>query len=381
MSHGIGTVPEIASEDTFMQTELRVGIIGANATGGWASEAHVPALKSQSGMTLAAVATSRQETADEAAHASGARKAYAGGLALIADPDIDIVTVATRVPDHRELLLAAIASGKHVYSEWPLGLGTAQAREIAGAARSAGVKHAIGLQLRGSPAVRQARDFLASGALGRLLNVRTLSTTAGFGPDVPQQFGYLEDPASFANMVTIQGAHTLDLLIALGGPLASMAALTSRQFPRIRVGDPSETRERVTFDHLLMQGRLRSGGPFTLEVAGGRAGDTPFYIEIAGENGSLRLEGGAPRGAQASRLGLLFDGARQIVGQAEDAGLSDGAINVAGIYEALGNDIRHRSSTVVDFDHAVRLTQLIEDVLDTKATDLKTDRDLHWPDR
>ena len=102
-----------------MANELKVGIIGVNTTGGWAGEAHVPAVKALESMTLAAVATSRQETADEAAHAFGAEKAYAGGLALIADPDIDIVTVATRVPDHRGLLLAAAAAGKHVYSEWP----------------------------------------------------------------------------------------------------------------------------------------------------------------------------------------------------------------------------------------------------------------------
>ena len=186
-----------------MANELKVGIIGVNTTGGWASEAHVPAVKALDGLTLAAVATSRQETADEAAHAFGAGKADASGLALIADPDIDVVTVATRVPDHRALLLAAVAAGKHVYSEWPLGAGSAEAREIAGAARSAGVKHAIGLQLRGSLAVKQARAILASGALGRVLSISTSSTTAGFGPDVPPQFSYLEDPASFANMVTI----------------------------------------------------------------------------------------------------------------------------------------------------------------------------------
>ena len=72
-----------------MSKSLRVGIIGANARGGWAAESHVPATQELEGLELAAVATNRQETADEAAHKFGVAKAYAGGNALIAEPEID----------------------------------------------------------------------------------------------------------------------------------------------------------------------------------------------------------------------------------------------------------------------------------------------------
>ncbi|UDL94392.1 Gfo/Idh/MocA family oxidoreductase [Lichenihabitans sp. PAMC28606] len=354
-----------------MASELRIGIIGANASGGWAGEAHVPAVKSVGGMTLAAVATNSQKTADEAAHAYGVDKAYGNGLALIADPGIDVVTVATRVPDHRDLILAAVAAGKHVYSEWPLGRGTAEASEIAKAAEAAGVRNAIGLQLRGSPAVAQAREMIASGALGRIFSLSALSTTMGFGPDVPPQFAYLEDPAAFANMVTIQGAHTLDLLLALGGGIESVSALASRQFPVIEVGEPRETRQRVTFDHLLAHGRFAANVPFTMEVAGGRTKATPFYLDIVGEKGILRLDGGAPRGLQAGRVGLLRDGERLQVDEGERRGLSDGALNVAGVYAALRDDIVMGSSSVTSFAHAVRLTRLIEDALASPNGDLQ----------
>ena len=346
-----------------MSSELKVGIIGANATGGWASEAHAPAVQSISGLRLSAVATTRQQTADEAARALGVEKAYASGAALIADPEIDIVTVATRVPDHRDLLLAAIAAGKHVYSEWPLGLSVSEAEEVASAARAAGVKHAIGLQLRGSPAVRQAQRLLTDGEIGRVLSIRTYSTTAGFGPQVPPQFAYLEDPASFANLVTIQGAHTLDLVLALGGPLQSITALLSRQYPQIQMSEPDRQVNRQTFDHFLAQGRLASGAPFTLEVAGGCTRETPFYLEITGTEGTLRLDGGASRGVQAGRLRLLRDGEPVQVNEPSLERLSDSAINVAGNYTALRDDILNSTSTVTDFDHAVHLTRLMEDVL------------------
>jgi predicted dehydrogenase len=271
---------------------LRVGIIGASAEGGWAREGHVPAVQGLAGLELVAVATNSQKTADAAAKAFGVPGAYGSGRELIRAGGIDLVTVATRVTDHRELVLAAIDAGLHVYSEWPLGRGVAEAEEMAAAARRAGIHAAIGLQLRGSPVVRRARDLIASGALGRVLSVSTYAATAGFGPDVPAPSLYLEDPANFANLVTIQGAHTIDLAIALAGALGEASALATAQYPEIN--PDGERRQRVTFDHLLVQGRLAAGGTVSAEVAGGRPPATPFHLEVVGERGILRLDGGAP---------------------------------------------------------------------------------------
>lgn len=346
-----------------MTEALRVGIIGANARGGWAAGSHVPAVQGLDGLVLAAVATNKQETAEEAAHAFGVPKAYPSGAALIADPEIDIVTVATRVPDHRELVLAAIAAGKHVYSEWPLGVSSGEADEMASAARAAGIHHAIGLQLRASPSVRAARECLRSGTIGRLLSISGFSSTAGFGPDVAAPFAYLEELASFANLVTIQGAHTLDLVAALGGMPATLSAQGSRQFPTIRVGENGEQQQRRTFDHLLVQGRIESGPPFAIEVAGGRRGDTPFFLDIVGDEGTLRLEGGAPRGLQSGRIALLKDGEPVAVDEGALATMPDAAVNVAGVYAELRDAIAGRTSGVHGFDHAAGLTRMIEAVL------------------
>ena len=186
------------------------------------------------------------------------------------------------------------------------------------------------------------------------------------------------DPSTFANLVTIQGAHTLDLLIALGGPLDFMTALASRQFPRIMVGEPRRPLERITFDHLLMHGRHAMGAPFALEVAGGRTGATPFHLDIVGETGSLRLLGGAPRGLQSGRIRLIINGEEQALDEGRFAALPDAAINVAGVYGALRNDIRDGSATVTDFDHAARLTRLVEDTLATTGADARA-TDAAWP--
>ena len=66
-----------------MMKTLRVGIIGANAEGGWAREGHVPAVQGLAGMEFAAVATNSQKTADASAKAFGVPMAYGSGMDLI----------------------------------------------------------------------------------------------------------------------------------------------------------------------------------------------------------------------------------------------------------------------------------------------------------
>ena len=345
-----------------MRKSLRVGIIGA--TGGWAKDSHVPAVQMLAGLELAAVAANSQASADQAAEALGVPAAYGSGADLIRDPDVDVVTVAVRVPDHRELVLAALAAGKHVYCEWPLGRDVAEAQEMAAAAKAAGVHAAIGLQTRANPAARLAGELIASGRLGRVLSARAYSTTAGFGPVVPEPFAYLEVPENGANLVTIQGAHTLDLAVALLGPCADAIALATAQYPRIAVGKDKVPQDRTTADHILVQAKLEAGVPLSVEVAGGRPpGDTPFRLEVTGEKGSLVLDGGAARGFQSGRLRLRVDGQTQPVDEGEVGPMPDGAANVAGVYAGLRDDIARGTHTVPDFDHAVRLTRLIQDLL------------------
>ena len=119
----------------------------------------------------------RQRTSSEP------RKAYAAGQALIADPEIDVVTVATRVPDHRALVLAALAAGKHVYSEWPLGRSSAEAGgDGAGCAdcrRACRDRPAVA----GEPGCEgSAGPASPAGSIGRLLSVSVALDDRGLRP-------------------------------------------------------------------------------------------------------------------------------------------------------------------------------------------------------
>ena len=121
-----------------------------------------------------------------------------------------------------------------------------------------------------------------------------------------------------------------------------------------------------------MQARLATGGALSLEVAGGRpASATPFRLEVTGEKGDLVLEGGAPRGFQSGRLQLVLNGVAQPVDQGEVAALPDAAANVAGVYAALRDDICQGTSTLPGFEHAVRLTRLIDAVCTSGETGMR----------
>ena len=363
------TSPEITARAD-MSRPLQVGIIGASARGGWARESHVPAVQALHGLELGAVVTTTKDGADAAAKAFGVRVGYADPQALFDDPVIDIVTVAVKVPDHHDLVLGALRAGKHVYCEWPLSPTLAQAEELAAAAREAGVKVALGLQARMNPAARRAARLVADGAIGRLLGARCYSTCAAWGGEIDPGMIFAEKPDAGVNLVIIQGAHSIDLAIALVGGLADVGAIAVRQYPEPQVKGEGRNVRRETFDHLLATANLSEGGTLAVEVVGGRPADaTPFRLEITGEKGELALTGGAPRGFQSGRLALTLNGELQAVDEGELASVPDAAVGVGAVYAALRDDIAGERTTVPNFSHAVRLTRLVEDMLASSADD------------
>src|SRR5690348_16990809 len=106
---------------------IRVGIVGASARRGFAAIAHVPALQALPEFEFVAVCTSRQESAEMAARHYGVPLAFSDPRKMVEHPDIDLVTVSVKVPDHYPPVMAALDAKKHVYCEWPLGRNTEEA--------------------------------------------------------------------------------------------------------------------------------------------------------------------------------------------------------------------------------------------------------------
>src|SRR5438874_4496976 len=128
-----------------MADKIRLGLIGASVSGTWSSRSHLPALQASSDVELAAVCTTRADSAEAARRAWDAQLAFDDWRKMIASPEIDAVAIVVRVPSHYAPTKAALEAGKHVYCEWPLGRTTAEAVELLALAKAKRLVTAVGL--------------------------------------------------------------------------------------------------------------------------------------------------------------------------------------------------------------------------------------------
>jgi predicted dehydrogenase len=144
--------------------------------------------------------------------------------ALVADPGIDIVAVATPNHLHCEMAVAALDAGKHVHCEKPLALDMREARAMAAAAARAGTRTIVGYNYLHNPMIRLAREIVARGEIGRLVHFR------GFHEE-----DYMTDPAvpfswrcerkfAGAGALADLGSHIVSFADALVGPIAELCA-------------------------------------------------------------------------------------------------------------------------------------------------------------
>jgi predicted dehydrogenase len=224
---------------------------------GFGSIAHIPALRTLPQLKIAAVCTARQETAEAAARHYGVSFAFSDPEQLARHPDVDLVTVSVKVPDHHRPVMAAIAAGKHVYCEWPLGRDSGKAGRMLAAAEERGVGHAVGLQGQMSPAINYVKDLVAGGYVGRVLTATMIGC-----------------------------AHALCFCL---GEFRELTAFAVSQPDRIAVEATGEGVPKNVPDELVVNGIVGDGAVVSFPIRGGMARGTAFLFEIHGENGDLAL--------------------------------------------------------------------------------------------
>jgi predicted dehydrogenase len=285
------------------------------------------------------------------------------------DPDVDIVAVTVKVPEHRAIVLAALEAGKHIFCEWPLARDLAEARELAEAARRAGTHVAIGLQGSNSIAVRHASRLVSNGAIGTPLSLSVVSSTAGWGTKIPPHYAYLQDARNGATLATIAGGHTLAMIEAVVGPYREVTAQSSISHAQVSIAGTDGFVERNCADAIVIKGVHDSGCVSMVEIAGGKT--LPLRFELQGGAGTLEIRGYHPGGYQCSNLTVVTSVDVEPQPASLLSGLEGAAINVAELYRRLEADIHSGSRTVPDFDLAVKLTQLI-DAIETSAAESRT---------
>jgi predicted dehydrogenase len=259
-------MPASRVPDPMAAPALRWGVLGT----GWIAERFVGALQRNTRQEVVAVGSRTAASAEGFADRTGVDRAHGSYADLVADPEVDVVYVATPHNLHRPHALLALDAGKHVLVEKPLALGAAEAEEIAARAAARGLFCMEALWTLFLPRYDVIRQLLDDGVLG---DVRTVLADLGdwFPPD-----------------------HRILRHDLAGGPLLDLGTYTVT-LARWVLGDP----QRVSAVGADAPSGVNGQVAAVFEHAGGRQSlmsvsilaDTPNRAVVAGTRATLEVEG------------------------------------------------------------------------------------------
>lgn len=352
---------------------LRIGLIGSGFMGkahafGFAAAAKVFDLPYR--LELACLADATEALAGAAAQALGFAQATADWRAMVARPDIDLVDVTAPNALHHPMAMAAIAAGKAVYCEKPLAPTAGEAREMAAAARAAGVATQVGFNYLANPMLALAREMIAAGELGEIYSYRGVHAE-DYMSDPAAPWGFRLDPVGGGALADL-GSHALATAEFLLGPIERVMGDCARALAE-RPG-PDGAARRVEVEDLA-RAHLRfasgaSGGVEASWVATGRKMQHDF--EVYGSRGGLAFtqerfnelrwyDAGDPAGRRGFRA--IAAGpehapyGRFCVAAGHQIGFNDlKAIEIAGFLDAMAG----RAPEPFGFARGARVQDLVE---------------------
>jgi len=184
-----------------------------------ASHVHTPGfvnkLKERSDIQVKYVWDQFQPVAEKQAAELGAAVA-ADPAQIWSDPAVTAVIICSETSLHKDLVLPAVAAGKHLFAEKPLGIGAQDAIAMAKAIEAAGVLFQTGYFNRGNPIYQFVREHIAKGSFGRVTRIRHSNCHMGGMEDwfIDKEWSWMTDPAqagfgAFGDL----GTHSLDLIL------------------------------------------------------------------------------------------------------------------------------------------------------------------------
>ncbi len=157
---------------------VRWGVIGL----GWFGEVHADNLAEMPDIDLVALSTRRPQRLAQIGERLGVQRRYTDYRELLADPEVDAVSVTTHIYDHRDIAIDALRAGKHVLLEKPMAPTAADCDRIIEAAQAAAGLFMVGHICRFDPRVTLAKQAIDEGRIGRIVSMharRNLSRAIG----------------------------------------------------------------------------------------------------------------------------------------------------------------------------------------------------------
>ena len=347
--------------------KIRVGVIGANAERGWASRSHLPALRALPEFDLAAVCTTRAESARRSAETFGAAEAYDDHVRMLEQADLDVVAVSVKVPDHYRPTVDALEAGKHVYTEWPLGANLREAQEMTDLASAKGVRTMVGLQERLTPIYLRLKELVDDGYAGEVLSCSMSWYQSGVLDAAPSSW-WRADRASGANVFTVGLGHLVDALCMVLGEFAEVSTVVATTVDRWDDPESGRSIDVTAADNVLVSGRLESGAVMSVHVASVPAHGSGYRAEIYGRDGTLRLDASetSSLGTLKLRGGRRGDAAMEEIDVpdrltwAPEAAELEAAFPVAQMWRRFGQVIRGEAADAPNFETGLTRHRLLD---------------------
>ncbi|TYL48343.1 Gfo/Idh/MocA family protein [Marinomonas sp. IMCC 4694] len=274
---------------------MRVGLVGS----GYMGKAHAIAYRnamaafaiSYDQLQCEMLADATPELAKAKALELGFNRSTGDWKTLVNDPAIDVVDICAPNFLHKEIALAAIAAGKHVYSEKPLALNAEDAKEMTEAAEKAGVKTLVGFNYIKNPTVQFAKQLIARGDIGEVVHFRGVFNE-DYLADASLPFSWrLQKKFAGTGALNDLASHLVQLAIHLVAPIKSLCAdlkVVHQQRPLSSTEDNTGVGQVENDDQTHMMVRFANGAQGTLEasrIAWGRKNGLSF--EVTGTKGSV----------------------------------------------------------------------------------------------
>ncbi|MGV3466306.1 MAG: Gfo/Idh/MocA family protein [Heyndrickxia sp.] len=260
-------------------TKIKVGVIGC---GSIATHRHLPEYATNKDVEIVAVCDIVEERAKEKAQTYNA-KFYTKYEELLANEEIDAVSVCTPNYLHAPISIAALNAGKHVLCEKPMATSDDEAKAMIEAAEKNGKKLMIAHNQRFVPSHVKAREFIESGKLGKVYSFRTAfghGGPEGWSVDGADSWFFKKEEAFIGAMGDL-GVHKTDLLrYILNEEIVEVAAFV----------DTLSKENSTVDDNAVCILKTASGTVGTLAASWSYVSKEDNSTVIYGENGILRLE-------------------------------------------------------------------------------------------
>ncbi len=147
--------------------QIKIGVIGL----GWFGEKHCEVLADLPQASLYALCTRTKDRLDEVAKRFGVKKTFTDYRQMLADPEVEVVSVVTMWDQHAEPTIAALEAGKHVFLEKPMASTVADCDRIIAASKKSRGSLMVGHVCRFNPRYAAAKEEIASGRIGRIVSM------------------------------------------------------------------------------------------------------------------------------------------------------------------------------------------------------------------